>query len=241
MCPSCSIWVFRYHVINSPQRQNEQATQFYHSFTWFWYVFMFHVMLEAHCAATRATKIKQNGQILGWASAFLFFFSFFWSDHAVVVAPHALHQPSLVAHSVKPGFIGEALSVSSRSHTSTEVAASVKAGGKVKPGRCRRRRSRRRTKTERKGARRAGKRQREREALGRKLKNPEKCWGRFNIYENWSLLSVSVQQAAALWWQLARFVEFGRQCSGSVVVTSSAAVIGTVFLKIHTLFCLQTP
>lgn len=55
---------------------------------------------------------------------------------------------ALVLHTLcSQGFIAEALSVSSRSCTSTEVAAGVKAGEKVKPGR-----QRRRTKEEEKGS-----------------------------------------------------------------------------------------
>lgn len=144
------------------------------------------------------------------------------------MAPHTLHQPSLVAHSVKPGFIGEALSVSSRSHTSTEVAAGVKAGGKVKPGRCRRRKKRRR--------------RRERQAPGRKLKTQKSVevdltFMRIDLF----CLFLSSKPLRYDVWQLARFVEFGRQCSGSVAVTRSTAVIGTVLLEIHTLFYLRTP
>lgn len=101
--------------------------------------------------------------------------------------------PALVLHTLcSQGFIAEALSVSSRSYTSTEVATGVKAGEKVKPGR-----QRKRTKEEEKGSREwagvTGKTRRQ-----EKIKSPEeekekKCLGRFNIYENWSLLSASVE------------------------------------------------
>lgn len=56
--------------------------------------------------------------------------------------------PALVLHPpCSQGFIAQALSVSSRSYTSTGVAAGVKAGEKVKPGR-----QRKRTKEEEKGS-----------------------------------------------------------------------------------------
>lgn len=74
--------------------------------------------------------------------------------------------------------------MSSRSYTSTEVAAGVRAGEKVKPGR-----QGTRTKEEEKeagsGLEKRGRKQRRQE----KIKSPQdekgkKCLGRFNIYEN---------------------------------------------------------
>lgn len=67
---------------------------------------------------------------------------------------------------------------------------------------------------------------REREAPGRKLKTQKSVevdltFMRIDLF----CLFLSSEPLRYDVWQLARFVEFGRQCSGSVVVTSSAAVI----------------
>lgn len=144
--------------------------------------------LECHQVATTTPTNKEEKETKNSPGSWLGVSSF-WSDRAVV----GRRAPALVLHTLcSQGFIAEALSVSSRSYTSTEVAAGVKAGEKVKPGR-----HRKRTKEEEKGSREwagvTGKTRRQ-----EKIKSPEeekekKCLGRFNIYENWSLLSAAVE------------------------------------------------
>lgn len=73
--------------------------------------------------------------------------------------------------------------MSSRSYTSTEVAAGVKAGEKVKPGR-----QRKRTKEEEKGsgewAGATGETRRQEKIKSAVEEKGKKCLGRLNIYKN---------------------------------------------------------
>lgn len=103
--------------------------------------------------------------------------------------------PALMLHTpCSQGFIAKVLSVSSRSYTSTEVAAGVKAAEKVKPGR----HSKRTKEEETEAGSGPGTAARKQRRL-KKIKSPEdqkrkkNCLGQFNIYENWSLLSAAVE------------------------------------------------